>query len=104
MTTPLDNIISILLPGSKQRDTTEERFQAIWGELKLLGWKAMKSARYEWVNTTPYNHATPTPVLQLFLTLGVPDTRQHRVDVCLSCRRGCSEYGAGHVQGCRCGN
>jgi hypothetical protein len=53
MTTPLDNIISILLPGSKQRDTTEERFQAIWGELKLLGWKAMKSARYEWVNTTP---------------------------------------------------
>ena len=51
MTTPLQNIVSILRPGSKKRDTTEERFEAIWGELKLLGWKAKKSVRYEWVNS-----------------------------------------------------
>jgi len=45
------------MPGSKKRDTTEERFEAIWGELKLLGWKAKKSARYEWVNITLNRHA-----------------------------------------------
>ncbi len=57
MTTPLQNIVSILMPGSKKRDTTEERFEAIRGKLKLLGWKAKKSARYEWLNTRPKPHA-----------------------------------------------
>jgi hypothetical protein len=45
----LENIIAILLPGRKNRETTQERFEAIWGELKKLGWKSKKSARYDWV-------------------------------------------------------
>ena len=49
MTTHLENIIAILLPGTKLRETTEERFEAIWSQLKLLGWKAKKSAKYNWV-------------------------------------------------------
>ena len=48
MTTPLEKIIAILLPGTKLRETTEERFEAIWAQLKLLGWKAKKSAKYNW--------------------------------------------------------
>jgi hypothetical protein len=49
MTTPLENIIATPLPGTKKRETTQERFEAIWGELKSLGWKSKKSARYDWV-------------------------------------------------------
>ena len=53
MTTPLEKIIAILLPGTKKRETTEERFEAIWSQLKLLGWKAKKSAKHNWVQ--PYS-------------------------------------------------
>ena len=49
MTTPLENIIAILMLGVKNRETTQARFEAIWGELKKLGWKTKKSARYDWV-------------------------------------------------------
>ncbi len=45
MTTPLEKIIAILLPGTKKRETSEKRFEAIWSQLKLLGWKATKCAK-----------------------------------------------------------
>ncbi len=103
MTIPLENIIAILLPGTKKRETTQERFEAIWGELTSLEWKSKKSARYDWVYTAPYPHSLRHSSIILIFTLGLPPSWQYRVDVCNSCRRDCSGYGPGHVPRCRCG-
>ena len=73
MTTPLEKIIAILLPGTKLRETTEERFEAIWAQLKLLGWKAKKSAKHNWVrpySPQPYPTRAPPPP---------PDPPPHRL-------------------------
>ena len=48
MATPLEKIKEILGPGCK-KDTTEGRFNMIFTQLKLLGWKAKRSARHGWV-------------------------------------------------------
>ena len=78
MDTPLDEMIAILLRVSNGRETTEERFEAIWGQLKLLGWKAKKSARFNWVRPL---HISIFPVdracLIWHLTLGIKTTRQY---------------------------
>ena len=46
---PMDNILAILAPGLL-KETTEERFNMILAQLKVLGWKSKKSARYDWVS------------------------------------------------------
>ena len=45
----MDNILAILAPGLL-KETTEERFNMILAQLKVLGWKSKKSARYDWVS------------------------------------------------------
>ncbi len=45
----MDNIITILGPGC-MKETTEERFNMIFAQLKVLEWKSKKSARYDWVS------------------------------------------------------
>jgi hypothetical protein len=48
MATPMETIIEILGPGCK-KDTTEGRFKMIFAQLKILGWKAKRSGRHDWV-------------------------------------------------------
>ena len=45
----MDNILAILAPGLL-KETTEERFNMILAQLKVLGWKSKKSARYDWMS------------------------------------------------------
>ena len=49
MTTPMENILTLLGPGC-MKETTEDRFNTIFAQLKVLGWKSKKSARYDWVS------------------------------------------------------
>ena len=68
----MDNILAILAPGLL-KETTEERFNMILAQLKVLGWKSKKSARYDWVSFLSCCHNITLTCCR-FATLGVPTT------------------------------
>ena len=81
MTTPMDNILAILAPGLL-KETTEERFNMILAQLKVLGWKSKKSARYDWVSLYIFwYHITLT--CRRLTALGVPSTGNRGMVKCL---------------------
>ena len=72
MTTPMENILTLLGPGC-MKETTEDRFNTIFAQLKVLWWKSKKSARYDWVSFYSCWHNI-TLTCRCFTTLGVPTT------------------------------
>ncbi len=73
MMTPMENVLTILGPEC-MKETTEERFNVIFAQLKVLGWKSKKNARYyDWVSFYSCRHNN-TLTCRRFITLGVPTT------------------------------
>ncbi len=81
MTMPMENILTILEPGLL-KETTEERFNMIFAQLKVLGWKSKKSARYDWVSFYSCWHNI-TLTCRRLTTLGVPTTGNRGMVKCL---------------------
>ena len=69
----MENILTLLGPGC-MKETTEERFNMIFAQLKVLGWKSKKSARYDWVVSFYSCWHNITLTCRRLTTLGVPTT------------------------------
>jgi hypothetical protein len=77
----MENILTILAPGVL-KETTEERFNMIFAQLKVLGWKSKKSARYDWVSFY-FCWYNITLTCRRLTTLGVPTTGNRGMVKCL---------------------